>query len=74
MINDYPPVIIYEENKRLYYEALQAYDETEDLEMMKSFLISQIEKTWEKSKVLNVKYEHTEEDCKHIDNDEQIEI
>lgn len=78
MINDYPPVIIYEENKSLYYEVLQAYDETEDLERMKSFLITQIEKTWEKSKVLNVISESNEfaleKDCKYNDNDEQLEV
>ena len=31
MINDYPPMIIYEEDRRAYYDALQAYDEQEDL-------------------------------------------
>ncbi|MHB8065770.1 MAG: Fic family protein [Ruminiclostridium sp.] len=76
MINDFPPVIIYEENKRQYYEALQVYDETEDIEMMKGFLISQIEKTWAKSKVLNTISENSEitKTCKYNDNDEQLEV
>ena len=30
MINDYPPLVIYEEDRRAYYDALQTYDEQED--------------------------------------------
>lgn len=36
MINDYPPLIIYEENKKEYYSALQIFDENLSLEELHS--------------------------------------
>ena len=38
MINDYPPAIVYEEDRRAYYDALQVYDEQEDLTPLVQFL------------------------------------
>lgn len=49
MINNYPPMIIYEEDKRDYYEALRMYDENEELQPLASFLESQTLKTWSRS-------------------------
>jgi len=49
MIRDYPPLIIYDEDKAAYYDALAAYDNSEDLEPMTAFLRQQTERTWEKS-------------------------
>lgn len=49
MIRDHPPLIIYDEDKAAYYEALAAYDETEALEPMAAFLKQQTERTWEKT-------------------------
>lgn len=49
MINDYPPMIIYEEDRRVYYDALQAYDEREDLESLTEFLQQETVKTWERA-------------------------
>lgn len=46
MINDYPPVIIYEEDKRAYDQALQEYDEKEELDSLVCFLKEQTVKTW----------------------------
>ena len=46
MINDYPPMIIYEEDKKEYYSVLQQYDEQETLEPLVSFLEEQTVKTW----------------------------
>ncbi len=46
MINDHPPMIIYEENKRSYYEALQAYDEQETIDPLVSFFEEQTSRTW----------------------------
>ena len=46
MINDYPPMIIYEEDKKAYYEALQQYDEQESLDALVRFLEAQTVKTW----------------------------
>ena len=52
MINDYPPMIVYEEDRRAYYDALQAYDEHEDLEPLTDFFQEQTVKTWARSMAL----------------------
>jgi len=49
MINDHPPMIIYEEDKGRYYEALQAYDEQETIDPLVSFFEEQTGKTWERT-------------------------
>lgn len=49
MINNYPPMIIYEENKRSYYQALQMYDEQEVIDPLVEFLEGQTEKTWDRT-------------------------
>ena len=49
MINDYPPTIVYEEDRRAYYDALQAYDEQEDLTPLVQFLEAQTIKTWSRN-------------------------
>ncbi len=48
MINDHPPLIIYDDDKQLYYACLQKYDEAEDLNSLYEFLKYETEKTWEK--------------------------
>ena len=53
MINDCPPMTIYQENRRTYYEALQAYDEQEELDLLNSFFEEQTVKTWARSMELN---------------------
>lgn len=52
MINDHPPLIVYDEDKYLYYECLQKYDETENLDSLHEFLKYQTEKTWDKALAL----------------------
>lgn len=49
MTHDHPPLIIYEEDKNAYYDALHAYDVAEELEPMAVFLRQQTERTWEKT-------------------------
>ena len=49
MIHNHPPLIVYAEDKQLYYECLQKYDETEDLNPLFEFLKYETEKTWEKA-------------------------
>ena len=49
MINNYPPTIVYEEDRRAYYDALQDYDEQEDLIPLVRFLEAQTVKTWSRS-------------------------
>ena len=53
MINDYSPMIIYEEDRRAYYDALQAYDEQEDLDLLTEFFEEQTAKTWTRSMELS---------------------
>ncbi len=48
MINNHPPLIVYDEDKSLYYESLQKYDEDEELSDLYDFFKYQIEKTWVK--------------------------
>lgn len=49
MTHDHPPLIIYDEDKAAYYDALYAYDVSEELEPMAAFLRQQTERTWEKT-------------------------
>lgn len=46
MINDHPPLVVYEEDRKAYYEALRAYDEDENLQPLTSFLEKETVKTW----------------------------
>lgn len=48
IINNHPPIVIFEENRKEYYKALEAFDKEEELEPLVSFLTNQIEKTWNK--------------------------
>ena len=41
-----PPLIVFEEDKKRYYSALEAYDVREDLAPMLAFLTEQTDKTW----------------------------
>ena len=50
MINNIKPLIIYEEDKKEYYRCLQEYDEKEDIEPLKKFIVRSQEKTWLKKK------------------------
>lgn len=49
MLNNYPPLIVFEEDKRSYYKALQMYDEQEVIDPLVDFLEGQAEKTWGRS-------------------------
>lgn len=44
----HPPVIIHEEDRKDYYEALEAWDERQDLAPLLRYLEQQTIKTWEK--------------------------
>lgn len=46
MTNDYPPLVIYEEDRKDYYDALRQYDEEEKLDALISFLQAETVKTW----------------------------
>lgn len=49
MINDLPPIIIYNEDKKYYYAALEKFDSKEDISSMTEFFKYEMEKTWEKT-------------------------
>lgn len=46
MINDHPPIVIYDEDKHAYFQALRAFDENDDLAPLQKFLKSATEKSW----------------------------
>ncbi len=48
VLHNHPPVIIHEEDKKAYYEALEAWDRDQELEPLLVFLRQQTIKTWEK--------------------------
>ncbi|RCX19484.1 hypothetical protein DFR58_103231 [Anaerobacterium chartisolvens] len=49
MIRNHPPLIVYEEDKRMYFECLQKYDEAEELSPLYQFFKYETEKTWERA-------------------------
>ena len=46
IIHNYPPIIIFEEDKKEYYSALEEYDKNIDLKPFITFLKEQSIKTW----------------------------
>lgn len=55
MTKNHPPLILYDEDKRMYYECLQKYDESEDLNSLYEFLKYETEKTWKKALAVGIK-------------------
>ncbi len=49
MTHDHPPLIVYDEDKGLYYRCLQKYDEAEELSHLYEFFKYETEKTWAKA-------------------------
>lgn len=49
IIRDHPPLIIFDEDKHFYYNALEAYDTAEEITPMIDFLTAQTVKTWKKT-------------------------
>lgn len=49
MTRDHPPLIVYDEDKRDYYAALEQYDRNEDYQPMYAFLEKETIRTWEKA-------------------------
>ncbi len=46
MTHSHPPIVVYDEDKKMYYECLQKYDESEELKPIYEFLKYETEKTW----------------------------
>lgn len=49
MTHDHPPIIVYDEDKREYYAALEQYDRSEEYQAMYDFLQKETARTWEKA-------------------------
>lgn len=52
MTRNHPPIIIHNENKRLYFECLQKYDVDEEIEPLYQHLRYETERTWGKAMAL----------------------
>lgn len=50
MLQNIPPIIIFDEDKKLYYEALAVFDETEKIDGFVSFMKDEMIKTWYREK------------------------
>lgn len=48
LLHDHPPIIIHEEDRKGYYDALEAWDTLQELDPLIAFLKGQTVKTWEK--------------------------
>ena len=48
VLHNHPPIIIHEEDRKLYYDALGAWDTVQDIDPMRTFLKEQTAKTWAK--------------------------
>ncbi|MBQ9020954.1 MAG: Fic family protein [Eggerthellaceae bacterium] len=49
LLNEHPPIIVFDEDKLAYYGALDAFDTEADLDPMLEFLKAETIKTWSKS-------------------------
>ena len=47
-IHNHPPLIIHQEDRKVYFEALEAWDTEQNLKPLKTFLMEQLIKTWAK--------------------------
>lgn len=52
MINNYPPVVVYNETKDIYYRALGHYDKTGEVNEFVTYIKMELEKTWEPKPVM----------------------
>ena len=48
VLHDHPPIVIHEEDRKLYFEALEAWDSKQELIPLIEFLKQQTVKTWKK--------------------------
>ena len=59
MLNNYPPAVIFNGDKQVYYMALDVYDRTEEISGFKQFLKEETQKTW-KHVLKSNKYDRVE--------------
>ena len=46
LVHNHPPITIFDEDKKEYYKALEAWDDRQSLSELIDFLKNQAEKTW----------------------------
>ena len=46
--HNHPPLVIHQEDRKAYFEALEAWDTEQNLNPLKAFLLEQLIKTWSK--------------------------
>ena len=46
LLRDHPPIIVHEEDRRTYYDALERFDNDQELDSLVDFLKAQTVKTW----------------------------
>lgn len=73
MIHNEPPIIVYDDEKQLYYKALEAYDMSEDLFPMQTFLEMETVRTWTKAPKQEKKTS-LKEQLQQISEQSQIDI
>ena len=62
-INNHPPLVIHQEDRKAYFEALEAWDTEQNLKPLKAFLLEQIIKTWAK-RIADLEKAQDEEELK----------
>ena len=68
MTHSEPPLIVYDEDKRLYYAALEKYDIEESIDDLYQFFKDQTYKTWEKAvERINSEMKQTRKKLKDIE-------
>lgn len=55
LIHQIAPLIIYEQDRKLYYECLEKFDKDNDLEPLKKFIEYEQEKTWTRKDKMKTK-------------------
>lgn len=58
--HNHPPIIIFEEDRKSYYQALEKWDSVQDLKPLKNFFLEQLEKTWQKQLARHASRKHIE--------------
>ena len=48
VLHNHPPIVIHQEDRRQYFDALEAWDSEQELNPLIDFLMQQTEKTWQK--------------------------
>lgn len=57
MIHDYPPLVVYNETKDRYYEALGYYDKTGDIGLFVAYMKEALEQSWNRKPVKEIRLE-----------------